>query len=306
MNNYRPDNNMFRLAHISDIHLGPMPKVSWTRLLSKRLTGYINWQRKRAKEFSPDVLNGLVTHMRSASPDHVVITGDLVNLSLHEEIEQARNWLNWLGNGKDISIICGNHDAYVKGLLEVAIKSWQDYLIGDDKKPVKNYASFPLLRRRGPCSLILVNTAVPTRPFDATGSFDQAQAEQMEKLLHQERKNCRVILIHHPPFANATTSSKRLIGDHLFRDVLGKSGAELVLHGHTHLDTSARIDGPDKPVPVICVPAGGQEMGGRKPPAQYNWFEIETENDRWEISQSKFGYRDQNREIVQLGETKLL
>ncbi len=294
---------MFSLAHISDTHLGPMPKLGWTDYFTKRVTGYINWQHNRAREFSPDVLRHLTDHMTSASPGHIVVTGDLVNLALHEEIARAKLWLEALGTGQDISVICGNHDAYIKGMLEVAIDAWQNYLIGDDGVKVKNNTSFPLLRRRGPCSIISVNTALPTKPFDATGLFDQKQAEKMEKLLQQEKDNCRVILIHHPPFANATDHAKRLIGEELFRDVVKKTSAELVLHGHTHLDTTTLIEGLDKSVPVVCVPAAGQATGGRKPAAHYNWFEIEADGERWAISQSKIGYRAERQGIGRLGES---
>ena len=297
---------MYRLAHISDAHLGPMPHISWTKLLSKRLTGYINWQRNRAKQFSPDILSGLIAHMANARPDHIVITGDLINISLEEEITRARSWLESIDTGKNISVICGNHDAYIRGMLEIAFHSWQEYLVGDDRKPVVNNACFPILRRRGPCSLILLNSALPTKPFDATGLFDQAQAENLEQLLHQERDNCRVVLIHHPPLANATAPNKRLIGDQLFRDVILKKGADMVLHGHTHLDTCERIDAPGKPVPVICVPAAGQEINGRKPAAQYNLFEIEGKSGDWLISQSKFGYRTDNQSVLLLDQPALL
>ena len=297
---------MFRLAHISDIHLGPMPKTCWTQLLSKRITGYINWQRNRAAEFSPAILNRLAAHMQMAAPDHIVVTGDLVNISLTQEFERAARWLDSLGSGKDISVICGNHDAYVNGALEEALDNWQEYLVGDDNAAVLNNNSFPVLRRRGPCSIILANSALPTKPFDATGMFDQKQAERLEKILHQEKEFCRVILIHHPPFENATTPTKRLFGDDLFRDVVRSAGANLVLHGHTHLDTLAKIDGPERQVPVVCVPAGGQSPGGRKPAAQYNWFEIEADAGNWKITQSKFGYRNEETNISFLAQNILL
>ena len=297
---------MFRLAHISDIHLGPMPKVRWTKLLSKRLTGYINWQRNRAGEFSPTILQNLTSHLIAAKPDHIVLTGDLVNLSLEEEIERAKHWLVSLGTGEEVSIVCGNHDAYIKGMLEIAIEAWQEYLIGDARQPVRDNSSFPILRKRGPCALVLINTALPTKPFDATGMFDQVQAEKMEEMLLREKQNCRVILIHHPPFANATVPSKQLIGDDLFRDVISRTGADLVLHGHTHLDTLEWIEGNNRPVPVICVPAGGQETGGRKPPAHYNWFEIEADGKKWNINHNKFGYTNHESGIGQLGEGKQL
>lgn len=297
---------MYNLAHISDIHLGPMPNVAWTRLLSKRITGYINWQRNRAKEFSPAVLNNLTTHMKNAKPDHMVITGDLVNIALVEEIDRAKNWLNSLGNGEELSIVCGNHDAYVNGMLEQAIIAWQEYLLGDDNIAVVNNSSFPTLRTRGPCSIISVNTALPTKPFDATGLFGQWQAERLEKLLLKEQGNCRVVLIHHPPIANATKPANRLKGDDLFRDVIARTGAELVLHGHTHLDTLYRIPGPKSPVPVVCVPAGGQAIGGKKPAAQYNWFEIEANVGKWNITQSKYGYSKKAQNITRLADPVLL
>ena len=40
---------MFRLAHLSDPHLGPLPKPKLRELASKRLTGYMNWRRGRSR-----------------------------------------------------------------------------------------------------------------------------------------------------------------------------------------------------------------------------------------------------------------
>ena len=40
---------MFRLAHISDVHLGPLPDVTYRDLASKRMVGYVNWQRNRRR-----------------------------------------------------------------------------------------------------------------------------------------------------------------------------------------------------------------------------------------------------------------
>ena len=40
-------NKMFTLAHLSDPHLAPLPAPRWSELIGKRVTGYINWQRRR-------------------------------------------------------------------------------------------------------------------------------------------------------------------------------------------------------------------------------------------------------------------
>ncbi len=84
---------MFRLAHLSDIHLGPLPDVSYRELASKRITGYINWQRNRKRAMFGDTLLKLVADLKAQSPSHVAVTGDLVNLATKTEIVGARIWL---------------------------------------------------------------------------------------------------------------------------------------------------------------------------------------------------------------------
>ena len=40
---------MITLAHISDIHLAPLPPVRFVDLLGKRITGFLNWKMTRAR-----------------------------------------------------------------------------------------------------------------------------------------------------------------------------------------------------------------------------------------------------------------
>lgn len=235
-------------------------------------------------------LNRLAAHMISQKPDHIALTGDLINIGLDSEISRAARWLRELATPQNLSVVAGNHDAYVRSSLPMAFNAWHEYLRGDDDDPV-TYHSYPLLRKRGPVAVIMVNTAIPTAPFKATGLFDSAQADRLATLLDQTKEDFRAVLLHHPPFENATTNSKRLMGDRLFRDVIAQYGAELILHGHTHLETLAFITGPaQSKVPTICVPAGGQEEGGRKPAAAYNLFDISREQDGWQIDWQRIGY----------------
>ena len=55
---------MITLAHISDIHLSPMPEVGFRDLLGKRLTGFLNWKLKRHGEMNTETLARLVAHMQ--------------------------------------------------------------------------------------------------------------------------------------------------------------------------------------------------------------------------------------------------
>ena len=47
---------MFILAHLSDIHLAPLPRPNPFELVSKRGLGYINWLRKRRRIHRPEML----------------------------------------------------------------------------------------------------------------------------------------------------------------------------------------------------------------------------------------------------------
>ncbi len=272
---------MFRLAHISDPHLGPLPEPSYRELASKRITGYVNWRRNRRHHHREGVVNLVTESIRQARPDHLAVTGDLVNLALDAEIHQARQWLESLGEARDISVVPGNHDAYVPGALDEACRSWAPFMCGDTKRHPVDRDAFPYLRVRGPVAMIGVSSARATAPFMANGFFRSPQAKRLASILERtgERGLYRVVMIHHPPVYGIDPIG-RLYGVHLFQSVVRDHGAELVLHGHTHLPTLGWVDGP-RPVPVVGVSAAGQAAGGRRPPAGFNLFEITRKGDHW-------------------------
>ena len=105
---------MFLLAHISDVHLAPLPSPAPGELMSKRGLGYLNWLRKRRAIHRPEVLAAIVADLNAQQPDHIAVTGDLVNLSLSNEFAPARAWLDALGPPHDTTFVPGNHDAYVR------------------------------------------------------------------------------------------------------------------------------------------------------------------------------------------------
>jgi len=267
---------MFRLAHISDVHLAPLPKVKRAELFSKRLTGYVNFRRNRTNIGNENVVALLAEHLESLAPDHTAITGDLVNLGLPAEFENARTWLQSLGHPKDHTLVLGNHDAYVRGARAMAFSRWQEWITGDDQKPVAHDTDYPVLRRRGGISIIGCNSARASAPFMATGYFKKDQGKRLQSLLKAERiaGQCRIVLIHHAPFPGATSRYKRLLGLKNFTAAIRQEGADLVLHGHTHLSTLEHIPGKSAPVPVLCVPAAYQWVGHKKPPATINLIEI--------------------------------
>ena len=289
---------MITLAHISDIHLSPMPEVGWRDLLGKRLTGYLNWKLRRHDELNSESLASLVTHLQAQNADFTAVTGDLVNLALGEEVDRAGRWLQALGATDRIAVCPGNHDAYVAGALESAQEVWGDYMRGE----TLDDAAFPFVRRIGELAVISCSSAVPTRPFLAIGRFDERQADRLGRILKimGGAGHFRAVLIHHPPNAELQHPSFGLKGHKRFRQVIAEHGAELILHGHTHRSSIHSIPGKGHEVPVVGVAAASAAQGGTlNDPARYNLFRIERAGDgSWSCTMREYGYQRLGADIV--------
>ena len=298
---------MFRLAHLSDVHLGPLPEIAYRDLVSKRITGYVNWRRNRASALHGGVSDLIVADLKAQQPDHIAVTGDMMNLALDGEIELSRLWLEALGAPADVSFVPGNHDAYVTGALAKACKSWSAFMQGDGTQDPTRPGTFPYLRVRGQIALIGVSSARATAPFMASGFFGERQAERLSRLLDETRKMglFRVVMIHHPPVRGAAAAHKRLFGIARFQKVMRRHGAELVLHGHTHLPTTYRLEGRDGSIPVIGVAAAGQAPGGKRPAGQYNIFTIEGSPGAWRVDLMRRGVSDANPHVHDIAAEKL-
>jgi 3',5'-cyclic AMP phosphodiesterase CpdA len=252
------------------------------------------------------ILGGLVEDVLAQSPDHIAITGDLMNLGLAGEIVASREWLEAFGSPHRISVIPGNHDAYVPGALAKALAAWAPYATGDHGTP-PGRVTFPYTRRRGPAAIIALSSARATGPFMATGHVTSASLSELHDELVRARRDglFRVVLIHHPPTPNATNWHKRLVGSGRVRAVLREAGAELILHGHTHVDSYAEIEGAGKPVPVIGVPSAANASGGHKPAARYNLFSIHGEPGAWHCHMTERGYGAPGAAIGVIRERKI-
>jgi 3',5'-cyclic AMP phosphodiesterase CpdA len=280
------------LAHISDVHLGPLPPVRWRQLASKRAFGYVNWHRNRAGIFDDSVLAAITDDIHANAPDHIAVTGDLVNIGLAEEYEAALDWLHTLGDPHDVTVVPGNHDAYVRSAIEHYSRAWLPFAVGDDPHPSM---VFPFLRRRGPLALIGVSTAVATLPLMATGKIEEEQAQKLGQLLAATGREglARVILIHHPPVSGKSSWFRRLVGADLVHHAIGRFGAELVLHGHDHVASVGYLNGPDgRPVPVVGAASPSIVPSGHHPGGGYNLIRVEGEPGSWAIGMVERGFRD--------------
>jgi len=280
---------MFLLAHLSDPHLGPMPRPRLTDLASKRLLGFVNWHLRRHLCHRREVLDALVANLMAAAPDHIAVTGDLINIALEEEFAPARAWLARLGPPERASFVPGNHDVYVRATAPCAERHWGDYMQDDG---ANRSPRFPFVRRRGPVALIGLSTALPTLPFEASGKLGAAQIARLAELLPRLENMFRVVLIHHPPLGRRPRH-KRLVDAAPLLRVLGEHGAELVLHGHDHVQSLEWLDRAGGRIPFVGVPSASAAPGSRHDdPAGYNLYRIDGQPGAWRCEMVMRGLRN--------------
>jgi 3',5'-cyclic AMP phosphodiesterase CpdA len=285
---------MFTLAHLSDPHLSPLPRPSRRELVGKRITGYFNWQRKRRFVHDPAALRRVIGDLKTTATEHIAITGDFVNIALPEEFETLRKWLPGLGPQYDLTVIPGNHDAYVPGAVDMMREATADSMRGDD-----NGAEFPFVRRRGQIALIALNTGVPTPPLMATGRVGDEQLARLARLLPalKAEKLFRVVLIHHPPESDAPRH-KKLTDAAAFKAVIAQHGAELILHGHDHIHQLHWLIGPEGRVPSVGVPSASATPSKGHAAGGYNLYRIEGEPGAWRCEMEMRGIGSDDRVVT--------
>ncbi len=293
-------------AQLSDPHLTSLQRVRWRQLLNKRMLGYLSWHQKRRAEHRGEVLEALLRDLTQTRPEHIVITGDLTHIGLPDEFRQARRWLDRLGATDRVTVVPGNHDAYVRSPWSSTFSLWQPYMQSDpefaETPDTASEQLFPSLRIRNGVALIGLSSAGASAPFLATGSLGLQQRQRLTMLLRQaaEQGLFRIVLLHHPPREEDEKWRKRLTDGKALCAILEREGAELVLHGHSHRAVEAGIPHGQGKIPVFGIPSAsaiGRQAGRR---AQYYLYKVRREDDHWSVRVSVRGYQpDQDRFSLQ-------
>jgi 3',5'-cyclic AMP phosphodiesterase CpdA len=222
-----------RLIHLTDPHLSNLDGLGLSDLRGKRWSGYVSWRKNRRRKYLPAVLERLCAAVKAEDADQILVTGDLVQIGLTQEIEQAAQWLGELGPAEQVMLVPGNHDIYARESADNAHRAWEKYLFhGVDG----NGHGFPVVRKLDGLNLIGLSSARVTPVFMASGKLGDKQLDKLAELLGQATSEQQMVclLIHHPPLPGMTKWRKALSDAQALQAVLEPYPPMLVFHGHLH------------------------------------------------------------------------
>lgn len=229
-----------RIGHISDLHLYDMTGARVRDFLNKRMTGGLNLLLGR-RGLHQASLSERALQILKTECDHLVVAGDLTNLSLPSEFVAADALLRRYFDEDDMTIVPGNHDFYTK---ESALaRRFEKSIYSKNQSDLAGFVEdspWPFVKIRNDVAFIGLNSAQPRPFFVAAGMLGREQRNALIKLLKKPELQQKfiVIALHHHLFRaiNAPGEALRNLRDRAaFLRILKKYSPHLVLHGHNHV-----------------------------------------------------------------------
>lgn len=276
---------MFRLAHVSDLHVLSPAGAEWRAILfNKRLTGHANLWLQRGRVYRRELLRAVLD--ASADADHVVVTGDITNLALETEYEAARELLDDLAQRVEVTVVPGNHDIYLPAIHRERrfAHHFGHFLHSDLPQFARELptGAGPCVKLRGPLALIALSSAVPRPPFVSAGYLGGEQIEALQALLdHPEvARRLPVLLLHHPPVDGRPWPLRMrdgLVDAARLRRALAGLARGLVLYGHTHRRVRCRLRTDAGMLDVVSASGAALEHHSDAVRAGCNRYEIDAD-----------------------------
>ncbi len=281
----------FRLAHLSDPHLGPLPHgAAWRDFALKRLIGGVSWHVKRKGRYLRQISDSLIADIATQHPDHIAMTGDVINIAAHDEFPAAARWLQNLGAPDTVTFVPGNHDCYVPVPYSTGLSHFESYMQGDLKLVppllhIGGTTAFPFVKLRRNIALIGLSSALPQALHRASGELGQVQLDALAELLPNLRRKgyCRVVLIHHPPLEEQASKRRGLNDAPRLERILKEHGAELVLHGHNHVRSLVYLESQHSAIPISGAPCASLKPSKHHEGAGWTMFTIDRIKGAWII-----------------------
>ncbi len=236
---------------------------------NKRWIGGLNLLSNRSRHYQSERFEAAIEDMKGQNIDHVLCTGDITNLAFKQEFEFAKSLFEKFSlPPSEVTVLPGNHDAYVKKGAEHFHEIFQEHFVSDD-----GMAQWPLLRTRGNISIVGLSTSLQTPWFTAYGVVGKEQLTKLDAMLAAiPAGQLKLVALHHPVVGKPAESRIRGLKDReALVEVLQKYEVDVVLHGHEHrsiLSFAGKI-------PVLGVPSGTYSLDKPNRRASYRVLTIE-------------------------------
>ena len=274
---------MIRIAHVSDLHVLSRTAAEWRSIIfNKRITGYANLILRRGRVHRRDYLLAVLS-AAAARADHLVVTGDITNLALEHEFEDARALLDEAERRLEVTVVPGNHDIYLPSVHRERrfAHHFGPFLRSDLPALARELPAgpFPCVKLRGCVAIIALSSAVPRPPFVASGYLGHTQLEALEEVLaHPEvARRTPIVLVHHPPVdARARLVQLRdgLVDAASLRKALAGLTRGLVLFGHLHSRLRCQLRTASGVLDVLAASGAALDHPDSAIRAGFNLYEI--------------------------------
>jgi 3',5'-cyclic AMP phosphodiesterase CpdA len=275
---------MIRIAHVSDLHVLSRTAAHWRSIVfNKRVTGYANLVLRRGRVHRRDYLLSVLAAAAEQS-DHLVVTGDITNLSLEHEYEQACRLLSDVARRTEVTVMPGNHDIYLPSTHEGRrfAHHFAPFLASDLPELARDLQAgpFPCVKLRGPVAFIALSSAVPRPPFVAAGYVGRPQLQALEQVLGHPavRRRTPIVLIHHPPVdARPRLVQLRdgLVDGAALRNVLAPLTHGVVLFGHLHVRRRCTLHTPSGTLDVVAASGAALSHADAAARAGFNLYVVD-------------------------------
>lgn len=226
-----------RIVHMSDIHVGLLPR-SPRALLDKRLLGAVNHLVRRARQFQRVYLDRALVEIEALRPELVLCTGDITSVGSPEELDAACDLLEPLraAFGPRFAFLPGNHDAYVAAADCRAALARAFARLNGGRWAL---SELPVEWQVSGLRLLLVNAAMPVSCVLSSGALTPATLAWLSARLAAPRTDgeCRVVVSHFPlreMDGRPLSVRRRMAGADILWEHLRAGRLDLVLSGHVH------------------------------------------------------------------------
>jgi 3',5'-cyclic AMP phosphodiesterase CpdA len=227
------------IVHISDLHFHSYPQ-KLSEFNAKRILGATNLLIRRAREFPLKRAKLLVEIIQKMEWDHLVISGDITQLSLEKEFSLAREILDpLLIKSERVTVIPGNHDRYINQHdgTDLFTKYFGEFF-------GKNEIHVSKINQKW--VLVGWDSAHPNDLRTAAGTVKNITIQATEKLLQNFPDQTNFIVVNHYPLTFPEDwkfdRSHELYNLVPVRNwILQNPQIRLYLHGHIHLNWVHRL-----------------------------------------------------------------